>query len=143
MNTKSLNEIKEKFASLLTETSEEEGIEHDSYMLMAGFLSEIERVQKQKRINRKNLSQIIKTSSSYLTQVFRGDKPLNFATIAKIQRALNIRFEISAHYKDVLIENAFRENQDVSDLYRQPKFKSTYLYKKYQEDSENYLVSNN
>lgn len=86
---------------------------------------------------------MIKTSGSYLTQVFRGDKPLNFITLAKIQKALNIRFEISAHYKDVLIEKALQENQDVSDLYRQPKFKTKYLYQKYQTDNENCHVSNN
>jgi transcriptional regulator with XRE-family HTH domain len=64
-------------------------------MLMAKFLSEIEQQQKLKDIDRKTLAALIGTSPSYLTQVFRGDKPLNFKTLAKIQAVLNIRFEVS------------------------------------------------
>jgi transcriptional regulator with XRE-family HTH domain len=36
----------------------------------------------------------IGTSASYLTQLFRGDRLLNFRTIAKIEAALNIEFKI-------------------------------------------------
>lgn len=144
MNSKSMNDIKEKFNSIIKPKTEEEAIEHDSFLLMAGFLSEIERVQKQKNINRKTLAEIIKTSASYLTQVFRGDKPLNFLTIAKIQKALDIKFEISAHYKSVLIENAFGDNKDVSDLYRKADFKPSYLYKKYKDSvGDTTIVCNN
>lgn len=104
MSMKSLKQIKEKFNSLLTERDEEEGIEHDAVLLMAGFLSEIERIQTQRSINRKTLAGLIKTSASYLTQVFRGDKPLNFDTIAKIQRKLDLRFEIRAYPKYGFVE---------------------------------------
>src|SRR5258708_27262760 len=99
MNTKlsdKVEEIKNKFKFLLIEKNEEEGIEHDAYMLMAGYLSEIERVQENKKINRKDLAIKINTSASYLTQVFRGNKPMNFYTLAKIQRALKIKFQVSA-----------------------------------------------
>ena len=64
-------------------------------LLMAKFLSEIEQQQKLKDIDRKTLAALIGTSPSYLTQVFRGDKPLNFKTLAKIQTVLNIRFDVS------------------------------------------------
>ena len=97
---KSLKEIKDKFNSLLSESSEEEGLNHDAYMLMAGYLSEIERIQKKKSINRKELAKEIDISPSYLTQVFRGDKPLNFYTLAKIQRKLKIRFQVAAYELD-------------------------------------------
>jgi ribosome-binding protein aMBF1 (putative translation factor) len=92
MNIKSLREIKKKFNSLLAEENEEEGVKHDAYMLMADYLSEVERVQEQQSITRKELANKINISPSYLTQVFRGDKPLNFVTLAKIKRALNIVF---------------------------------------------------
>jgi ribosome-binding protein aMBF1 (putative translation factor) len=61
---------------------------------MASFLSVIEIVQEEKGISRKELASMIKISPSYLTQVFRGDKPLNFITLAKIQKALGIRFRV-------------------------------------------------
>jgi L-fucose/D-arabinose isomerase len=37
----------------------------------------------------------IGTSASYLTQLFRGDRLLNFKTVAKIEQALAIQFEIT------------------------------------------------
>lgn len=74
--------------------TEVEALQLDEYMLMANYLSEIERLLGEKSLNRKELAIQIGTSPSYLTQVFRGDKPLNFKTLAKIQKALNIRFEI-------------------------------------------------
>jgi transcriptional regulator with XRE-family HTH domain len=61
---------------------------------MASFLSVIEIVQEEKGISRKELASMIKISPSYLTQVFRGDKPLNFITLAKIQKALGILFSV-------------------------------------------------
>jgi DNA-binding Xre family transcriptional regulator len=101
MNTKSKKEISEiikKFQSLFKEKTGDEKIEEDSFMLMAGFLSEIELFQSSsdKYSNRKDLAKAIGTSPSYLTQVFRGDKPLNFKTLAKIQEVLEIRFDITA-----------------------------------------------
>ncbi|NCW88573.1 MAG: XRE family transcriptional regulator, partial [Chitinophagia bacterium] len=53
-----------------------------------------------KKITRKLLAQLIGTSPSYLTQVFRGDKPLNFMTLAKIQKALNVSFVTRLYFKD-------------------------------------------
>src|SRR5687768_6273594 len=110
MNMSSNNkaqQIKDRFKSFFESRTEEQQIKHDEYMLMASFLSEIELVQKQKGIKRNRLSKLIKLSPSYITQVFRGDKPLNFNTIARIQRALDIRFSVRAHYKNDLLNNVF------------------------------------
>jgi ribosome-binding protein aMBF1 (putative translation factor) len=96
----SVEEIKDKFASLRLSKTEEDLTEEEAFILMAGFLSEIERISKSKGLNRKELALKINTSPSYLTQVFRGDKPLNFLTLAKIKRALNIQFEVKAFFQD-------------------------------------------
>jgi transcriptional regulator with XRE-family HTH domain len=45
---------------------------------------------------RKQLADEIGTSASYLTQLFRGDRLLNFKTVAKIEGALEIRFEVNS-----------------------------------------------
>ena len=108
MSMKSNNtasEIKDKFQSFFENRSKEQRIKHDEFMLMASFLSEIEKVQKVKNFKRNKLAELIGTSASYLTQVFRGDKPLNFNTLAKIQDALKIRFSVHASYKIDTIES--------------------------------------
>jgi ribosome-binding protein aMBF1 (putative translation factor) len=84
----------ERFKRIMDSLTEPEKIESDSFILMSSFLSLIEIAQEEKGITRKELASLIKTSPSYLTQVFRGDKPLNFITLAKIQRALRIRFSV-------------------------------------------------
>jgi DNA-binding Xre family transcriptional regulator len=90
------NGLKKDLQDLFKPRSEETEVKHDALMLMAGFLSEIEAIQNERDISRKELAQNIKGSGSYLTQVFRSKKPLNFITLAKICRALNIRFDIKA-----------------------------------------------
>lgn len=90
-------EINNKIASFQIVKSEEKKIKQDADILMANFLSEIERVMSVTGDKKKDLAAKIKTSGSYLTQVFRGDKPLNFLTIAKMQKALDIRFRVSVY----------------------------------------------
>lgn len=98
-------DIKAKFNYLINSKTEEELIERDSLILQANYLSEIERLSKTEGFNRKDLAIKINTSPSYLTQVFKGDKPLNFLTLAKIKRALNLRFEVKATINKTEKEN--------------------------------------
>ena len=93
------DEIKSNLNALFNLKSESQLIERDSLMLQANYLSEIERLTKLKGINRREIANKINTSPSYLTQVFRGDKPLNFLTLAKIKRALDLKFEVKASFK--------------------------------------------
>jgi transcriptional regulator with XRE-family HTH domain len=91
---KKIKELQDKINAWQTSKTEEVLVKEDEMMLMANYLSEIEKIQKD--FKRKDLAKLIGTSASYLSQVFRGDKPLNFYTIAKIQRALKIRFDVRA-----------------------------------------------
>lgn len=101
MNTKLSKDGKavRKWDDILNFSTNEEKIKHEAQMLMFNFTSEIEKYQELQGMTRKELSEKIKTSASYITQVFRGDKPLNFETLAKIQSALNITFHVQAHPK--------------------------------------------
>jgi transcriptional regulator with XRE-family HTH domain len=92
LSTKNIRKIKP-----ISQPTVAEELALDELILMAKFLSEIEQQQKFKNIDRKTLAALIGTSPSYLTQVFRGDKPLNFKTLAKIQAVLNIKFEVSVN----------------------------------------------
>jgi len=89
-------DIKSNFEDLFRQRAKSKELKHDSLMLMAAFLSEIERVQEEKDISRKELASKIDISASYLTQVFRNKRPLNFLTLAKIKRELDLLFEIKA-----------------------------------------------
>lgn len=98
MNTKSLKEKQETnpWDELLAFKTQEEQDKHEAQMLAFRFLSEIERYQELRGMNKKELALKIGKSPSYITQLFRGSKPLNFDTLAKMQRALNIQFNITA-----------------------------------------------
>lgn len=63
-------------------------------MLSYIFLSEAQKVLDRKGWTQKRLAEEIGTSASYLTQLLRGDKLLNLKTIAKIETALHIQFEL-------------------------------------------------
>jgi len=91
-------DIESEFKELENNKTEEEIINDEAYVLQANYLSEIERLYKDEKLNRKELAEKIKISPSYLTQVFKGDKPLNFITIAKIQNALQIRFRVNGEF---------------------------------------------
>ena len=88
-----------------------EELRDEENILTGGFVSEIQQNLEERKINRKDLAIQIGTSPSYLTQVFRGDKPLNFKTLAKIQKALNIRFEIQT----ISLPNKQRKNTSKKD----------------------------
>ena len=107
MSTKSLTRVEqllERFNKIMTFSKEEE-LEMDAQMLMFAYISEVNKYLEKNKVTQKTLAAKIKTSSSYLTQVFRGDKPLNFVTIAKIEKALGIKFTVKAR-PQVIVENA-------------------------------------
>ncbi len=98
MSTKPSNsteEIRNEFQKLFKKSPEEQ-VEHRAQMLSYIFLSEAQKAMDRKGWTRKRLADEIGTSASYLTQLFRGDRLLNFKTVAKIEAALGIEFDITA-----------------------------------------------
>jgi len=86
--------IAKGFEKMFEFNTTEERVEHESQMLMFYFLSEIENILEQRGLNKAQLSKMIGCSSVWLTQIWRGEKKLNFETLAKIQVALDIKFNI-------------------------------------------------
>lgn len=98
MSTKQSNRmenIRSEFQKLFEKPPQEQ-VEHRAQMLSYIFLSEAQKAMEQKGWTRKQLADEIGTSASYLTQLFRGDRLLNFKTVAKIEMALEIEFEITS-----------------------------------------------
>lgn len=78
----------------LFEFSENDQIELDALWLAAQFLSPIQAKIEAHGISRKELAAQIGTSTGWLMQVLRGDKIPSFELIAKLQKALNLAFEV-------------------------------------------------
>ncbi len=87
--------IYQEFEKLFAQSTKEK-IETRAHILSLIFLSEAENSMDRKGWTKKRLAEEIGTSASYLTQLFRGDRLLNFKTIAKIEAALEINFDITA-----------------------------------------------
>lgn len=99
-NWKNKKDIQKAFQDLLTPSSYEEKIEDEARLIMAKFLSEVEKKYKEKGWNRKDLAKKLGTSPSYMTQLFRGTKLVNLEMIAKMQDVLNIKFNITSVNQD-------------------------------------------
>lgn len=87
-----------EFENLFSFKSKKEEIEHEAKMIMFRFLSELEKINSEKPIKKKELAQALKTSASYITQLYQGDKLINLLTLAKVQEAYNITFDIKAKH---------------------------------------------
>jgi len=96
-NWKNKKDIKKAFHDLLTPSSYEEKIQDEARLIMAKFLSEVEKKYKEKGWKRKDLAEKLGTSPSYMTQLFRGTKLINMEMIAKMQDVLNIEFNITSN----------------------------------------------
>jgi len=121
MNTKSLNEdyaaLKGAFDEVLEPTEPDDKVELEAKMLMARFLSLIQEEADRRQLKRKELAEMIGTSASYLTQLFRGHKLMNLKTAAKLQMALDLKFEI----RDISRKKVDDPKQDKAEKMRSRK----------------------
>jgi transcriptional regulator with XRE-family HTH domain len=115
MNLKNKHTVNEDFDSLLEFKSENDELKHEAYMLMFKFLSEIQRVTDY-TIHKKDLAKAIDSSRSFVSQLFSGDKLANLITLAKLQKAYNLTFEIKANLNnaDSLHNFLYTTNQRIN-----------------------------
>jgi transcriptional regulator with XRE-family HTH domain len=90
-------EIEKGFEDLFEFSNEKEEDDHEARMIMYRFLSEIERVSGPEKGLKKRLADLVGKSRSYITQLFNGDKLVNLVMLAKFQKALGIKFKITAY----------------------------------------------
>ncbi|CAB5506532.1 helix-turn-helix domain-containing protein [Bathymodiolus thermophilus thioautotrophic gill symbiont] len=94
MTTKHTNqEVTDFFHDIFNPTGEDL-IDVKAYGLMSQYLIQIERALDKQTMTQKELASKIGTSSSYLSQFFNLNKLINFKTLAKIELALGINFEL-------------------------------------------------
>lgn len=92
--------INPEFSDLFSFKSEKDELKHDAKILMYRFLSEIERMNEGNRLQKKDFASALKTSRSFITQLFKGDKIASLYTIAKLQKAFNVTFKIEAEHEN-------------------------------------------
>lgn len=96
MKFKDKYDIAPEFENLFSFKSKEEEIEHEAKMIMFRFLSELEKLNSDNPIKKKELAQALDTSASFVTQLYQGNKLINLLALAKMQEAYNFTFEIKA-----------------------------------------------
>jgi|GEM_PF-298491 len=105
MNTKLRNvEINPEYADLFSYKTKEEKLEHNAQMISYRILSEVEKVCEEKKIKKKDLAEMVGTSRSYITQLFRGSKQVNTWIMAQFEDALDISFNIKIQSNNDSIE---------------------------------------
>lgn len=87
---KILNAFNEIFDNL----SEQDKLDNEAKLIMFRFLDIVERKREKLGWSRKGLAKKVGTSASYITQLMRGDKLINMLTLAKMQKALDIKFDV-------------------------------------------------
>lgn len=85
------------FADLFAFSSEESEFDSEARLISFHFLSEIERVYGAKRGMKTKLAEGTGNSKSFITQLFNGNKFVNFPLLAKFQKLLGIKFKITAY----------------------------------------------
>jgi len=93
MNTK--NYIDKLQSTFRHETFEEE-LAFETEMIVAAFLSEIEKAADEQGIKRKELAEKIGTSASYITQIMKGNKIPNLKTLTALGLAVGRKFDVRA-----------------------------------------------
>jgi transcriptional regulator with XRE-family HTH domain len=95
MNSKNIAAL-EKLSRMLEFKSEREKERLEEELLNLKFITAIEEIMELKDVNKSDLADILKSSRSYVSQLFSGNKMINIRTLTKIQRGLNISFKIYA-----------------------------------------------
>ncbi len=72
------------------------------------LLQHVLNYMEDRNMSRKKLATLIGTSPSYITQLFNNTRTLNISIVAKIEQALNVRFEVNL--KDLGIRNKWTDN---------------------------------
>lgn len=103
MKFKDKYNINKDFENLFSFQDERDELDHEAHMLMFRFLSEAEKSEAAgNNLRKRDIASKLGVSPSYITQLFNGDKLMNFTMLAKIQKAFDITFEIKAHKNESL-----------------------------------------
>lgn len=93
----------EKYQNYFINEENEYDFEFETRMIMYRFLSIVDEKMEELDMSKKDLAELIGTSASYITQLFNGNKIVNLPTLAKFQKALDIKFKVRDENSNVQI----------------------------------------
>lgn len=120
MSTKFEMQINPEFDDLFSFGSDTEKIEHKAQMISYRILSEVEKLCDEKKIKKKDLADMVGTSRSYITQLFRGTKQINTTIMARFEDALKMSFFIKAQLNEDSNEDFFSKQIPI-DFFKSSK----------------------
>ena len=133
MNLNTKSEIKSTLKNAFSSIDVKDDYAHESKMIMYRFLSEVERISDEKKLNRKELATLIGKSASYITQLFRGNKLINMEMIAKFQKVFDVTFEVKAipnaeteAFKDINVGNICEQQKHPEGFWAFHRFNPEY-----------------
>jgi len=90
-------------AKLLSTKDPVEKHQIETGLIHFAFISAVERIMLRKDWTKKDLAKAVKTSPSFITQLFRGDKTVNLSMLARFQKVLDMEFHIEGCSKEEYI----------------------------------------
>lgn len=88
------NTIQTGWSKVLNEITEEESLEIKASVLALQFLGLVDKKMKDTGLTKKEMADSIGTSSSFLTQLFRGDRKPSWEILAKMSLVLGLEFKV-------------------------------------------------
>ena len=88
--------MKAAFTEALNDFSEEEVLELEALAIGHAYLSEAQRIMDERGMLRKDLAEAMNVSASFLTQLFRGDRPVSDYHKAQLARVFSIQWKLNA-----------------------------------------------
>lgn len=151
MSTKSRNDIakiKASFQKLMNFKDDSEEIDHLAHMISFAFLSEIEKILNDRNLKKNELAALIDVSPSFISQLYQGNKMVSTTVLAKLQKALKIKYKISAiadNNQHSLDENSIYENEEliIEVLNKKSSLTGCWLFHKHFEEMDSVYKSSN
>ena len=92
-----IKKLQKKLKDAISFKNDDEIIDFNASILSLEFTDLIEELMKNNDINKAQLARKLKTSKSYITQLFSGDKLINLKLLARIQRIFKIKFVVGTN----------------------------------------------
>ena len=118
MNSKNnIKKIQNNLISFIEFKNDEDKLDFETSVISLDLTDKIEELMKEYKMTKAQLARELKTSKSYITQLFNGDKLINLKLLARIQRIFKVKFYVGTN----------------------PSTHNSQQYKKFQESKRSYL----
>jgi transcriptional regulator with XRE-family HTH domain len=125
MNMNSNNKaIDKKLKSFLEFKDANDKIDFDAEVIHLNIINEILKLMVEQGMNKAKLAAKLKTSKSYITQLFSGDKLFNPKLLAKLQNIFKVKFHLRCDIIDECYGDYKSYSKNILNLYSEEKIES-------------------